>query len=158
MKRLPTRKRIRLATPVYQGPHAFSVTISTANRQNLFCDESAVGLCLSALTEATARQEMTILAYCFMPDHLHLVLEGKEGANLIRLMKTFKQISAYRYRQTSGQPLWQKGYYDHILRKEEDARGVAQYIFENPVRARLVISPHEYPFLGGTLLAGLRAT
>ncbi len=101
---------------------------------------------------------MTVLAYCFMPDHLYLALEGKEGVNLIRLMKTFKQISAYRYRQTSGQPLWQKGYYDHILRKEDDMCGVAQYIFENPVRARLVTSPHEYPFLGGTLLAGLRAT
>lgn len=101
---------------------------------------------------------MGVLAYCFMPDHLHLLLEAKEGANLIRFMKTFKQTSAYHYRRTFHQPLWQKGYYDHILRKEEDVRGVARYIFENPVRAGLVASPDDYPFLGGTLLTGLRAT
>jgi len=65
---------------------------------------------------------MTVLAYCFMPDHLHLLLEGKEEDNLIRIMKMFKQISAYRYRQTSGEPLWQKGYYDHILRRAGDLK------------------------------------
>ena len=101
---------------------------------------------------------MEVLAYCFMPDHLHLLLEAKEDGNLIRFVKTFKQMSAYRHRQTFDQPLWQKGYYDHILRKEEDVCGVAQYICENPVRAGLVDSPDEYAFWGGTLLADLRAT
>ena len=99
-----------------------------------------------------------MLAYCFMPDHVHLLLEAKEQANLIRFMKAFKQMSAYRHSRAFSQPLWQKGYYDHILRKEEDVRSVAQYIFENPLRAGLVDSLHEYPFLGGTLLAALRAT
>jgi REP element-mobilizing transposase RayT len=101
---------------------------------------------------------MQVLAYCFMPDHLHLLLEAQEGGNLIRFVKTFKQMSAYRYRLTFNQPLWQKGYYDHILRKEEDVRGVAQYICENPVRAGLVYSLDEYAFWGGTLLADLRAS
>ena len=93
-----------------------------------------------------------------MPDHLHLLLEAQEGGNLIRFVKTFKQMSAYRHRQTFDQPLWQKGYYDHILRKEEDVCGVAQYIYENPVRAGLVDSLDEYAFWRGTLLADLRAT
>ena len=93
-----------------------------------------------------------------MPDHLHLLLEAKEEANLIRFMKTFKQLSAYRYRQAFSQPLWQKGYYEHILRKEEDVRLVAQYLFGNPVRAGLVNSPDEYAFSGGSLFADLRAT
>ncbi|HLA18289.1 MAG TPA: transposase [Dehalococcoidia bacterium] len=155
---LPTRKRIRLAPEVYQGPRAFSVTISTANRRRRFDAERAVNLCLQALTEIAARQGMEVLAYCFMPDHLHLLLEAKEEANLIRFMKTFKQLSAYRYRQAFSQPLWQKGYYEHILRKEEDVRLVAQYLFGNPVRAGLVNSPDEYAFSGGSLFADLRAT
>ena len=159
-KPLPARKRIRLApdVDVYEGPRAFNVAVSTAYRRPLFSDESTVNLCLSALAEAGTREGIEVLAYCFMPDHLHLLLEAQEGGNLIRFMKAFKQTSAYRYRQTFDQPLWQKGYYDHILRKEEDVRGVAQYIRENPVRAGLVDSPDEYRFLGGTLLAGLRAT
>ncbi len=158
MKRLPTRKRIRLASKVYAGPGAFSVTLSTAYRRKLFCDESVINVCLSALTGATMREGVEVLAYCFMPDHLHLLLEAKEGSNLIGFMKTFKQMSAFRYRQAFHRHLWQKGYYDHVLRKEEDVRSVAQYIFENPVRAGLIDSTDEYSFLGGTLLAGLRAT
>jgi len=155
---LPTRKRIRLAPEVYQGPAAFSVTISTAQRLPLFHNGDVVKMCVSALEKTSPRHSMVVLAYCFMPDHLHLLLEAKEGGNLMRFVKAFKQVSAYRYRQTFQQPLWQKGYYDHILRKEEDVCGVAQYICENPVRAGLVTSLHGYPFLGGTLLASVRAT
>jgi len=44
-------------------------------------------------------------------------------------MKAFKQISGYRYRRSAMQPLWQKGYYDHALRKEEDVNQAAEYIF-----------------------------
>ena len=142
----------------YHGPGTFSVTVSTALRRNLFNDERAVNLCLSALAETATREEMEVLAYCFMPDHLHLLLEGKEGSNLIGFMKAFKQTSAYRCRQAFHQHLWQKGYYDHVLRKEEDVRSVAEYIFHNPLRAGLVGSPHEYPYSGGSLFAGLRAT
>ena len=69
-------------------------------------------------------------------------------------MKAFKQISGYRYRRSAMQPLWQKGYYDHALRREEDVNQVAEYIVYNPVRAGLVDSPDRYPFSGGTLLAG----
>jgi len=156
LKPLPTRKLIRLASAAYQGPAAFSVTVSTASRQKLFFDQHAVSLCLDALEETATRDRMEVLAYCFMPDHLHLLLEAKEGSTLIRFMKAFKQMSAYRYRRTFNQPLWQKEYYDHVLRKEEDVGTVAQYILQNPVRAGLVKSFQEYPCLGGTLLAGGR--
>jgi len=155
---LPTRKRIRLAPEVYQGPAAFSVSISTAQRLPLFHNGYVVEMCVSALEKTSPRHSMVVLVYCFMPDHLHLLLEGGEGSNLIRFMKTFKQVSAYCYRQAFKQSLWQKGYYDHVLRKDEDVRTVAEYIFFNPVRAGLVESAWEYPFCGGSLLTALRAT
>ena len=47
-----------------------------------------------------------------------------------------------------GGPLWQDGYYERVLRRDEDIKEVARYIFENPVRAGLVQSPTEYPYLG----------
>ena len=155
---LPTRKRIRLAPEVYQGPAAFSVVISTAQRFALFHNGRAIQMCVSALEKTSPRHSMVVLVYFFMPDHLHLLLEGGEGSNLIRFMKTFKQVSAYCYRQAFKQSLWQKGYYDHVLRKDEDMRTVAEYIFYNPVRAGLVESAWEYPFCGGSLLTALRAT
>jgi putative transposase len=44
--------------------------------------------------------------------------------------------------------LWQDNYYDHILRKTEDAAGIARYILANPVRKGLVREPEEYQWLG----------
>ena len=45
--------------------------------------------------------------------------------------------------------LWQRGYYERVLRDEDHTRDVIRYILQNPVRAGLAKSPDEYPFLGG---------
>src|SRR3972149_1199802 len=152
---LPKRMRIRLAPESYEGPAAFSVTVSTAGRAPLFRKPAAVHLCVSALSETASLHHMDVLAYCFMPDHLHLLVQARDHGSFLRFMKGFKQISGYRYRRGAMQPLWQKGYYDHALRKEEDVNQVAEYIIYNPVRAGLVGSPARYPFSGGILAGGL---
>ena len=59
-----------------------------------------------------------------------------------------KQHSGADFALKHGGPLWQPGYYDRVLRQNEDARWVARYIVNNPVRAGLVVSPRDYPFLG----------
>lgn len=153
---LPKRKRIRLEPEAYQGSGAFSVTISTLNRSPLFRQPDTVDMCTSALAEAASRHHMDVLVYCFMPDHLHLLIQARDDGDFLRFMKAFKQLSGYRYRRTAMQPLWQKGYYDHALRREEDVNQVAEYIVFNPVRAGLVGSPDRYPFSGGILAGDLK--
>lgn len=154
---LPRRKKIRLDRSIYDGPNAFSVTAVTHNRTPYFRRASVVSSCVDALTEAFTSQPMTPLAYCFMPDHLHLLLEAPEGSNLIEFMKRFKQLSAFRFKRESGMTLWQKGYYDHIMRGDEDLEKTARYLFENPVRGGLVDRFHDYPFSGGAWLNKLKA-
>lgn len=88
-----------------------------------------------------------------MPDHLHLLLAGGERSDLGRMMKTFKQISSYRIKESYikesyGKPLWQRSYFDHVLRKDEDMAKVARYIWGNPVRKGLVPFVEDYPFSG----------
>ena len=156
MERLPSRQRIRLAPESYEGPAAFSVTASTAGRAPLFRKPATVHLCVSALSETASLHHMDVLAYCFMPDHLHLLVQARDDGSFLRFMKGFKQISGYRYRRSAMQPLWQKGYYDHVLRREEDVNQVAEYIMHNPVRAGLVDSPDRYPFSGGILAGDLK--
>ena len=63
-------------------------------------------------------------------------------------MKSAKESSGRAYFRRTKRALWQEGYYELVLRKEDDARVVARYIIENPVRARLVEDPSKYPFLG----------
>ena len=45
-----------------------------------------------------------------------------------------------------GASLWQRGYHDHAVRKEENIREIARYIVANPLRAGLVRSLKDYPY------------
>jgi REP element-mobilizing transposase RayT len=84
-----------------------------------------------------------------MPDHAHALVEGiAADASLPRFVKSAKESSGRAYFRRTKHALWQEGYYERVLRNEDDARVVARYIIENPVRARLVEDPSKYPFLG----------
>jgi REP element-mobilizing transposase RayT len=155
MKHLPTRKKIRLASSVYNGSAAFSVTIATASREPALTNRDVATICIGALGEAAARHSISVLAHCLMPDHLHLLVGARPGANLIDFMKLFKQLSGYRCKVQFGLKLWQKGYYDHVMRREEDWFLAARYIFENPIRAGLVADWRAFPHSGGTLFEAL---
>lgn len=145
----PTRKSSpRLATFDYTGPYAYSITLNTAARQRVFTSEAVVDDCLKALMEASSKNDFLVYAYCFMPDHVHLLVEGSEDSSLISFMKRFKQVSGHRYNQEFGRALWHRSYYDHVLRQEEDRRVVAEYIWNNPVQAGLVVSREAYAFSG----------
>jgi len=101
----------------------------------------------------TARLEgFAILAYCFMPDHVHLLVEGvRERADLRRFAKLAKQRSGALYARRVRRALWQKGYYERVLRDVDDAHEIARYILANPVRAGLAWSPIDYPYAGSRL-------
>ncbi|MCF8077663.1 MAG: transposase [Desulfobacterales bacterium] len=76
----------------------------------------------------------TLSAWCIMPDHLLV-----ECKHLVGFVRTFKGRATAAARAVDpGRRLWQRSFYDHLLRKEEDVRTVAQYIWENPVRAGIV--------------------
>jgi putative transposase len=104
------------------------------------------------LEDAARNAGFRLLAYCFMPDHLHLLVEGSEGSDLAQFMKEFKQASSFDYKRRTERPLWQRSYYDHVLRGPDDLRCALDYILENAVRAGLVDKPGAYPFSGGEVL------
>jgi len=81
-----------------------------------------------------------------MPDHLHWLVELSD-VDLSRLVLRVKSCSAIALNRALGQcgRLWQKGFHDHALRKDEDLRAVARYVVANPLRAGLVDSVGDYP-------------
>lgn len=96
-----------------------------------------------------ARHTFDVLAYCFMPDHVHALLQATaEDSCVRRAMSAWKQKTGYEYRKTKGQPLWQNGYYDRVLRRDDDRIDVAAYLIANPLRAGIVPNVQEYPFWG----------
>ena len=108
---------------------------------------------LSQIVRASVENAFNIPAYCFMPDHDHLLVEGSSpGSDLRRFAKDAKQYSGFHYKREYGKHLWQPSYYDHVLRDEEDTWSVARYIVENPLMAGLSTRVDEYPFVGSCVV------
>ena len=142
------RKRNRLPLEVYCGAGAYSLTLTCAHRRAVFADKGLVESCIETLRSCAEKHGFAVLAYCFMPDHLHLLVEGGAESDVPQFMKDFRQRTGYAYRRASGEALWQKSYYDHVLRKEEDVREAARYVVDNPVRAGLVLAARDHPYSG----------
>ncbi len=87
------------------------------------------------------------LAWVLMPDHLHWLLELTSSGNLSLVIKLLKGRAAHKINKQLNRngSVWEKAFYDHALRKEEDIRQVARYIVANPLRAGLVENIYDYP-------------
>jgi putative transposase len=149
------RKRNRFEREAYLGARSYFVTAATRDRYAAFVEVDVVSMCLQILEDAALKCGFSLLAFCFMPNHFHLLVEGSDDSDLAKFMKSFKQRSSHAYRQMTGQTLWQKSYYDHIIRNEDDKRESFLYILQNPLRAGLVENIEDYPFLGGVWIEGM---
>jgi putative transposase len=144
----PLRQSPRLRPFDYVGTHAYNLGTVTRNRLPLLNDADTVEFCMHALHSAYDKYSFACLAYCFMPDHVHLLAASEDGESVERFMRHFKQLSGHAYKQATGEHLWQTSYYDHVLRREEAIRPIAEYIWENPVRKRLVRAALDWPYSG----------
>lgn len=87
------------------------------------------------------------LAYVVMPDHVHWLFSLTGNRSLDKVMHSMKSYSGKQIEKTldAGRGVvWQPGYHDHALRKEEDLIHVARYVVANPVRAGLVAHIADY--------------
>ena len=84
-----------------------------------------------------------------MPDHVHILLDATAvDSDFRRLMNVWKQKTGFAYKRATGCRLWQSGYFDHVLRQDEDRLEMIAYLLANPLRAGLVQDIRDYPFLG----------
>jgi putative transposase len=133
----------------YVGCYRYSLTTCTYERRRTFLDHEIARQTIEQFRTTLRQEHFSLLAYCVMPDHMHALLEGQDDrSDFRRCVKMAKQCSGAAHALTSGTRLWQKGYYEHVLRDDEDSREVAFYIIANPVRAGLVESPDAYAFSG----------
>ena len=104
------------------------------------------------ILRAAVDERFALVAYCYMPDHLHLLVAGEHlSSDCRRFITRSKQFSGFYYQKTFGRRLWQRYGFEHVLRSEEGLLSVARYIMENPVRARIAPSVRDYPFCGSDL-------
>jgi len=102
------------------------------------------------LRDLDARGRAYVHWYCLMPDHLHVVLSCvARGPNLVRAVQELKTKTTHAARRMGLRvPIWQRGFYDHIARTEEDLAAACAYIFDNPVRAGLVAEASAWAYSG----------
>jgi len=125
----------------------YLVTTVTRRRAPVFDDFNDARLFIQELKRLQQEQRCVWLAWVLMPDHFHGLLGLGSGVDLSVTIKFLKARSAraiQRRRGTSG-ALWQPGFHDRALRKEEQRLAVARYIVANPLRSGLVDKIGDYP-------------
>jgi putative transposase len=149
--------KIRVNRENYIGFRSYFATICCAERHTAFADLARGKRLVIKLLECSARHKFTMHAYCVMPDHLHMVVQGADAAShLLKFVDNFKQRTGFEYHQGCGQWLWQSRFYDHILRRGDHLEDVASYIWWNPVRAGLCRNPKQYPLSGSQTIAWMQ--
>ncbi|MGH8632082.1 MAG: REP-associated tyrosine transposase [Burkholderiales bacterium] len=148
LRRIPTTGYRALRTNRVSLPgHLYLVTTTTHRRERFFAEFSTARLAVTALNHRETLADSEILAWVLMPDHLHLLVQLGEEDELSALMNRIKSRMGRvvnRHLARTG-PAWQCGFHEHVLRREEDIKGVARYIILNPVRAGLVGRVSDYP-------------
>jgi putative transposase len=139
----------RLDSPDYVGLRQYFLTICARQRGRFFTDPATVALVLAHFLRVATDESFEVLAYCFMPDHLHLIVVARsEAADLQRFVRLAKQRSGFSFVHRAGRRLWQESYYERVIRSEASLPGIVEYVLGNPVRAGLATSPAEYPHWG----------
>jgi REP element-mobilizing transposase RayT len=128
-----------------QPGRIYLLTTVTHMRQPIFENFSCARLLIQTLIKEQSRVET--LCFVIMPDHLHWLVQLREDVSLEVIMQSVKSVSSHKINAFFGNrgSIWQRGYHDHALRREEDIKALARYVIANPVRTGLAGSVMEYP-------------
>jgi len=158
------RRSVRLPQYDYAQDGMYFVTICTHNREELFGEISVGAHCnvprlnefgkiveREILNTGKIRHNVCIEPYVIMPNHVHFVVSigahcnvplretfGQSTKNslptIVKLIKstTTKQINVLR--NTPGADVWQRNYFEHVIRDERSYKNIAEYILNNPVQ------------------------
>ena len=142
-------KKHRLPDENYWGTRRVSFTACIDRRKRAFTRREIVETFVEILGKWTTAKHCSVPIYCFMPDHLHLIIAGLSADSRPKeAMDEFKQTTSQWFVENAPQFHWQKDYSDHIIRISDDWRNHVRYILRNPVRGGLAEYPLAYPFLG----------
>src|SRR5437868_4068122 len=145
MPDIPHANRLR-AGRYSQSGQIYLLTAVIRNREPLFTNWQTGRLLVRQFQQAYAADLAESLAWVVMPDHFHWLVELRD-CTLPALMLATKSRSARAVNAHLGREgrLWQKGFHDRAIRREEDLLAVARYVIANPIRAGLVRRVHDYP-------------
>jgi putative transposase len=147
------RKRLDIEMPGL----AF-VTTTVTDWQPIFLNENIANMALNQLSETTRFYNVSIVAYCLMPSHLHAILNMENIRILSNIIGSFKSLSSRKIKHQFPDSItglldskglfqfWKPRFDDFIIRDMEQLRVKMNYIHENPVRAKLVENATDWKY------------
>lgn len=157
----PIRKKLRAANYDYGQPGSYFLTICTADKQKLLGSIvgggvpdapqialSSYGKIVAHTTQALAQAytQISVDKFVIMPNHVHLLLtvqapeqietSALSGPPRTSALTIPMWVSTWKrfINREIGHSIWQRSYYDHIIRGDADYREIWQYIDNNPAR------------------------
>ena len=142
-------KSHRLSREYYKGTSSIAITMCIKDRVSIFANPKVVEVFVGFLKEITEKYPCKIPVYCFMPDHLHIMITGTDDAvDLLKVLTGFKQQTGFWFSKNKTGARWQKDFFGHVIKKDESLPRNIKYILDNPVRKGIVTDWQEYPYKG----------
>jgi putative transposase len=138
------RKHLNHETPHWVTPDAdyFVTLCAEPRKQNHFCDDTIGPAVLDSIRFYNEKQIWFCHLAVLMPDHIHLMVCFSPDKILSEVIGLWK-----RGLTRSHAISWQRNFFEHRLRNEENIQQKADYTLHNPVRAGLVKQPQEWPYM-----------
>jgi len=125
------------------------ITQVVNGRQPVFSNDRFVNLLRDNLHETKKHHPFQMRAYVFLPDHFHLLIRPVGSTTFSQIMHSFKPNFTKAYKRVKKMEgslqFWQKRFWDHVIRDEDDFKQHFDYIHYNPVKHRLVFRPEDWP-------------
>ena len=141
---------MRLVAESYaQTANVCSVTVAVKARRPVFVKAELATAALDTLRHLADEHDVPVYAYCIMPDHVHMVLSPSNTCDIITFVGRFKNLvlrTTWTHEEMGS--FWQRSFWDHFVRDDQDLRQLVDYVLANPVRAGLVQEWSQYPYSG----------
>ncbi len=123
---------------ISKANHYYAITLVCYERKSLLANLIINRAVINEMKKLEKEKQINSNTFVLMPNHIHWLFQLNDIATLSEVIRNFKGRSATAYREFSKQKLWQKGFYDHLVRSDEDLTHCARYIVANPLRAHLI--------------------
>jgi putative transposase len=128
---------------------AVFITQVVQDRQPVFRDPQTVELLRVTLRMVRSLHPFNMLAYVFLPDHFHILIQPTGESNFSQIMHSLKPNFTKAYKEmmsrTESLKFWKKRFRDHVIRDERDLENHLHYIHYNPVKHGLIADPRDWP-------------
>jgi putative transposase len=141
-------KKIRLDKNAYlQRGYPCHITICSRRNEEIFLKEKYTTCCMDLLESLCKEYALRPLAYCFMPDHIHVIVVVEGNRSIIAFVQAFKSRATIEsYKHGFQGKIFQPRFYDRFIRSDQNLENEIKYVLENPVRSGIVEDYPDYPY------------